>query len=87
MLTRHLQNVTLIKFSANDRYLITASDDTLLLAWDFNEFVENESFHLIKFFELEYLKGSDHRTRILEACSHMECALNENQRHVCVANK
>ncbi len=37
VLTRHLQNVSCIRFSADDRYLITASDDTLILAWDFNE--------------------------------------------------
>jgi len=46
VLTRHLQNVTSIKFSANDRYLITASDDTLLLAWDFNEVLTTEREYL-----------------------------------------
>lgn len=42
VLTRHLQNVSCIKFSSNDRYLITASDDTLILAWDFNEVLNTE---------------------------------------------
>lgn len=37
VLTRHLQNVSCLKFSSNDRYLVTASDDTLILAWDLNE--------------------------------------------------
>lgn len=49
VLTRHLQNVSCIRFSANDRYLITASDDSLILAWDFNEVLNTER---------EYLKPS-----------------------------
>lgn len=37
IITRHLQNVTCVKFASNDNYLITAADDTLILVWDFNE--------------------------------------------------
>lgn len=46
VLTRHLQNVSCIKFSANDRYLITASDDSVILSWDFNEVLNTEREYL-----------------------------------------
>jgi pre-rRNA-processing protein IPI3 len=46
VLTRHLQNVSCIRFSQDDRYLITASDDTLILAWDFNEVLTTEREYL-----------------------------------------
>lgn len=38
-LDKHLQNVSCVRFSSDDRYLITASDDTTILVWDFNELV------------------------------------------------
>lgn len=46
VLTRHLQNLSCIKFSSNDRYLITASDDSLILVWDFNEVLNTDREYL-----------------------------------------
>lgn len=46
VLTRHLQNVSCLKFTANDRYLVSASDDTLILVWDFNEVLTTEREYL-----------------------------------------
>jgi WD40 repeat protein len=36
-LDKHLQNLSCIKFTPGDKYLITASHDTTILVWDFNE--------------------------------------------------
>ncbi|CAF0779170.1 unnamed protein product [Brachionus calyciflorus] len=46
MLTRHLQNLTCIKFSSNDNFLITASEDTTILVWDFHEVLTIEKEYL-----------------------------------------
>lgn len=37
-----------IKFSANDRYLITAGEDTSILVWDFNQCVILFCFNYLK---------------------------------------
>ena len=39
IINKHLQNLSCIKFTARDKYLITSSDDTLILVWDFNELI------------------------------------------------
>ena len=36
-LTKHLQNISCLRFTQNDRYLITAGDDSLVIVWDFYE--------------------------------------------------
>lgn len=46
VLTRHLNNVNCLRFSANDRYLITASEDTNILVYDFNEVLNTEREYL-----------------------------------------
>ena len=39
IISKHLQNLSCIKFAARDKYLITSSDDLSILVWDFNELV------------------------------------------------
>lgn len=46
ILAKHLQNVSCIKFSANNKYLITSSDDTTILVWNFNEVLNMEKEYL-----------------------------------------
>ena len=37
IITRHLQDISVLKFAYNDHYLITASNDSTIIVWDFNE--------------------------------------------------
>lgn len=46
VLTRHLLHVKCLKFSSNDKYLITAGDDTSILVWDFNQVLTTEREYL-----------------------------------------
>ena len=49
ILTRHFQKITSIKFALNDKYLITASSDSIILVWNFNELVDSKLSFNFKF--------------------------------------
>lgn len=42
IITRHLQDISALKFAYNDHYLITASNDSTIIVWDFNELLTSE---------------------------------------------
>jgi WD40 repeat protein len=46
VINKHLQNLSCIKFAANDKYLITSSDDTLILVWDFYDLLGPEKEYI-----------------------------------------
>jgi len=42
VLARHFQKITCVKFAYNDQYLITASNDSIILVWDLNEILTKQ---------------------------------------------